>query len=536
MTSTSKPQPRILVADALSPEGLEILRHGGEFEVVNDPEITPERLAETIGGFDALAIRSRSRVARETLQNSGRLKVIGRAGVGVDNVDIAAATERGIIVMNTPEGNTLSTAEHTVSMILALTRKIPQADQAMKAGQWPKKSITGHELYGKTLGVLGLGKIGREVAKRMKAFGMEILGFDPFVNAPAAEKLGVTLGEVDEICKRADVITVHTPLNKDTRGLIDARRIGLMKPGVLLVNCARGGIIDETALVEGLQAGKVAGAALDVFIEEPLPKDHPLRKLDSVVLTPHLAASTTEAQEKVTRDVAEQIVEVLRGGMIRNAVNAPSLDPHELERLAPALNLAERLGRFVSQFCPNPVRNLEIRYSGTATEYPLQPLTIAVVKGYLAPHGNTMVNFVNALYLAKSRGIEVVESSSSDSKDYAGLITVLAESANGERNSLSGTLFHSRFPRLVVINDKHFDVKPEGNLIVIQNRDVPGIVGSVGTLLGKNNINIADMTWGRNFAGGEAITVLNVDNEVTPAVIEQLRALPNILSVQLIVV
>ncbi|MBI1784704.1 phosphoglycerate dehydrogenase [Candidatus Sumerlaeota bacterium] len=527
-------KPRILISDPLTPDGIEILQNGGKFEVVNEPTITPEKLAEVIGGFDALAIRSRTNVTADILKNSGNLKVIGRAGVGLDNVDIAAATERGIIVMNTPEGNTLSTAEHTCSMMLSLVRKIAQADRLMKQGEWPKKSLTGVELYGKTLGVLGLGKIGREVAKRMKSFGMEILGFDPFVNASAAEKMGIKLGEVDEICAQADIITVHTPLNKDTKGLIDARRIAMMKPGILLVNCARGGIMDESALLEGLRIGKIAGAALDVFESEPLPKDHPFRSLENIVMTPHLAASTTEAQEKVTRDVAQQIVEFLEGGMIRNAVNAPSLDPRELDRLKPVLNLAERIGKFVSQYCSNPVTRLEVRYSGTAAEYPLAPLTTAAVKGYLSPHGDVAVNFVNAMYLAKSRGIEVVESSSSDSFDYAGLITVAAESANGERNSISGTLFHSRFPSLVIINGKHLNVTPQGNLIVIQNNDVPGIVGSVGTLLGNAKINIADMTWGRNTPGGEAITVLNVDSDVSPEVVEGLKALPNILSVKVI--
>ncbi len=532
MTAQSK--PRILVSDALTEEGITILENGGKFEVVNDPEITPESLAEKIGQFDALAIRSRTNVTAETLKNSGRLKVIGRAGVGLDNVDIPTATERGIIVMNTPEGNTYSTAEHTCSMMLALARKIPAADKLMKEGQWPKKSLTGVEMSEKVLGILGLGKIGREVAKRMQSFGMKIVGYDPFLNESAAEKLGIELAEVDDICQRADIITVHTPLNKDTKGLIDARRIGLMKKGVMLVNCARGGIVDEAALLEGLLSGKIGGAAFDVFEQEPLPKDHPFRSLPNMVITPHLAASTTEAQEKVTRDVARQIVEVLEGGMIRNAVNAPSLDPHELERLKPVLALAEKLGKFIAQYAPNPVTKLEILFSGTASEYPSAPLATAVVKGYLSPFGEVTVNFVNARYLAKSRGIEIVESKSSDSYDYAGLITVVAHSAEGSRNSISGTLFHSRFPRLVVINEKHLTVRPEGHLIVIHNNDVPGIVGSVGTLLGNAKINIADMTWGRNTPGGEAVTVLNVDGHVSEEVVEALKKLPNILSVRVI--
>ena len=527
---------RILVSDKVAPEGLDILKGGDEFEVVYDPDITPERLAEEIGGYDALVVRSGTQVTREMLKNSGRLKVIGRAGVGVDNIDVEAATERGIIVMNTPEANTLSTAEHTIAMILALARKIPTADRTMKQGEWAKKSITGSELYGKTLGVLGLGKIGGEVALRMRAFGMRILGYDPFVTEAAGEKMGVRVTEIDEICREADVITVHTPLNKATRGIINAERIATMKPTVMLINCARGGIIDEESLISALADGRIGGAALDVFTTEPLPKDHPFRKLPNVVLSPHLAASTTEAQEKVTREVAQAVVEMLRGGPPRNALNAPSIDPGELERLGPVLILAEKMGRFASQFCPAPVEKLELLYSGRKAEYPLAAMTSAFLKGYLQPHVDINVNDVNALFLARSRGIEVVESRSTESHDYAGLITANIHSANGERNSISGTRFRDKDPRLVIINDKHFDVKPDGNLIVIHNRDVPGIVGSVGTLLGEHKINIADMTVGRTEGGNEAITVINVDEDVPPAVIEELQSLPNILSAQLIVV
>lgn len=536
MPAQADARPRILVSDALTEEGLQILSQNGDFEVVNDPEITPERLAEVLGEFDALVIRSRSRVTRPALEKSGRLRVIGRAGVGVDNVDVAAATERGVIVMNTPEGNTLSTAEHTVSMMVSLVRRIPQADATMKAGKWEKKALTGVELYGKTLGIMGLGKIGREVAHRMAAFGMKILGYDPFVTAPAAEKIGVELASVDDICRRADIITVHTPLTAETKGLINAARIELMKPSALLVNCARGGIIDETDLLAALKAGRIAGAALDVFIEEPLPKDHPFRLLSNIVLSPHLAASTTEAQEKVTRDVANQIVEVLRGGTVRNAVNYPSLDPKEMERLAPVLLLAEKMGRFVSQYCPAPVERVELLYSGRKAQYPLAPMTSAFLKGYLETQVKVGVNYVNAPYLAQMRGIEVIESRSTESYDYTGLMTAVVRSVGGVENTVSGTRFRGAEPHLVILNNKHLDVKLSGNLIVIQNRDVPGIVGNVGTLLGKAGINIADMTWGRHAPGSDATTVLNVDQDVSAAVIGDLRNLPNIVHAQHIVV
>ena len=314
---------RILISDKMSPEGLANFTGREGFEIIYDPDITMEQLAERIGEYDALVIRSRSRVTRETLANPGKLKIIGRAGAGVDNVDVEAATERGIIVMNTPGGNTMSTAEHTISMMLSLARQIPRADKTMKEGQWAKSGIMGVEMFEKTLGILGLGKIGREVALRMNAFGMKVLIFDPFVTREAAEKMGIELADVDTICEQADVITVHCPLNNDTRGLINAERLAKMKPTTLIVNCARGGIIDEDALYEALKEKKIAGAAVDVFTQEPLPGDHKLRGLTNVVLTPHLAASTNEAQEKVARDIALQIFDGLSGEMIRNAVNAP---------------------------------------------------------------------------------------------------------------------------------------------------------------------------------------------------------------------
>lgn len=534
--SEEKRKNRILVSDKLVPEGLEILRAGGENEVVSEPGMSPEALADAICDFDALVIRSGSQVTSEVIARADRLKVIGRAGVGVDNIDVEAATERGIIVMNTPGGNTISTAEHSISMMLALVRNIPRADATMKQGKWEKKSLGGAELYGKTLGVLGLGRIGREVARRMRAFEMDVIAYDPFLAEEAAAKMGVELTDVDDICRRADIITVHTPLNDETRGLINAERIAMMKPTALLINCARGGIIDEDALAEGLNSGRIAGAAIDVFTVEPLPEDHPLRKAKNIVLSPHLAASTTEAQEKVAREIARQVVDVLRGAQIRNAVNVPSIDPRELERLRPVLDLTTRLGSFIAQFAPAPFQRIEIHYSGTPCEFALAPMTAALVKGFLRTHTNSNVNEVNALFLAKSRGIEVVEIRSSETHDYSGLIMVVTHSECGRVNSLGGTLFHGRDPHLVMVNGKHIDVRPEGTMLVIQNRDVPGIVGLVGTALGAANVNISDMTWGRTDKGGEAITVLNVDDDVPSEVIEQLRAHPDIVSVDTIVI
>ncbi len=526
---------KILVSDKISEEGLSILQQSG-FEVVYKPEISHEDLVREIADYDALVIRSRTNVTADVLQNAKRLKVIGRAGVGLDNVDVQTATKLGIIVMNTPGGNTISTAEHTMAMLTSLARWIPQADRSMKEGKWDKKRFVGVELFRKTLGIVGLGRIGTEVAKRALAYGMRVLAYDPFISTEVARKIGVQPATVEEICKESDFITVHVPLNDQTRNLIDKAKIELMKPTVRLINCARGGIINEDALLEALQTKRVAGAALDVFSEEPLPADHPFRKLDNVVLTPHLGASTSEAQEGVAKEVAEQIVDALSGRIIRNAVNAPSVDPAILEQLRPYLELVRRMGKFMAQFAPAPVRVFRVYYSGSVLDYPTAPVTTAALVGFLEPVAESTVNFVNAMPIAHERGIEIVEQKSSELHGYANLITIETESEDGSKNWVGGTLFTRERARIVIINGKMFDVVPEGNLIVIENKDVPGIVGNVGTVLGKHGINIAQMTWGRTEAGKDAITVINVDQEVPKAVLDELASLPNILSARLIVI
>ncbi|MEI7635461.1 MAG: phosphoglycerate dehydrogenase [bacterium] len=524
---------RILVSDKISKEGLVILQSGG-YEVVEKPEITAEELAKEIGEYDALVIRSRTTVSAETLSNPGKLKVIGRAGVGVDNVDVKTASKLGIIVMNTPGGNTISTAEHTMAMIMSLARSTPQADRSMHEGRWDKKKYVGVELYRKTLGIVGLGRIGTEVAKRALAFGMRVMAYDPYMSAEVVKRLGITQAGIDEICKESDFITVHTPLNDATRGLIGPAQFDMMKKSVRIINCARGGIIQESALVEALKSGKVAGAALDVFEQEPLPADHPLRAFDNVALTPHLGAATSEAQEGVAKEVAEQIVDCLSGRVIRNAVNAPSADPSVLEQLRPYIDLARRLGKFVSQFAGKPVSQLRVSCSGAIADYPIAPISISALVGFLDPITESTVNFVNAGLIAKERGIEVVEVKSTKVFDFTNLISVEVVTEAGEAVWVGGTLAHNKFPRIVVVNDKFFDVTPEGFLVVIENRDVPGIIGSVGTLLGNRRINIGQMTWGRTEDGNEAITVINVDQEIRKELLDELTALPDIISARLI--
>jgi D-3-phosphoglycerate dehydrogenase len=528
---------RIFISDKMSPEGLAYFTGHEGFEMIYDPEITMEALAEKIGEYDALVIRSRTKVTRAMLANPGKLKIIGRAGAGVDNVDCEAATEKGIIVMNTPGGNTLSTAEHAISMMLSLARRIPFADRTMREGKWVKTGIVGTELDGKTLGILGLGKIGREVAKRMLAFNMNVLAYDPFLTKEQATKLGVEIADVDRICAEADFITVHTPLNADTRGLIGAERLAAMKPTTLLVNCARGGIVDEEALFAALTEKKIAGAALDVYAAEPLPADHKFRTLDNLVMTPHLAASTTEAQEKVARDIAVQIREALSGIIVRNAVNAPSVDAKTYQQMKPILDLAERMGRFCSQLTQPPVTGIEITYSGAYGEYPSASLTTAVMKGFLETNMSEPVNHVNAMYLAKQLGIRVNEVRTSESGSmYTSLIVVKTTSEAGSTGEVSGTINPAGEPRLVLINNKRVEVWPDGHMIVLENRDVPGIVGSVGVTLGNNQINIANMSWGRIKAGGDALMVINIDQPVSNEVLAQMQKIPNVLWARHIVV
>jgi len=527
---------RILVSDSLSEEGINILKSGG-FEVVHKPDISPADLEKEISDYDALVIRSRTTVTADVLKNGKKLKVVGRAGVGLDNVDVATATKLGVIVMNTPGGNTFSTAEHTMAMMTSLARSIPQADRSMHEGRWDKKKFIGVELYAKTLGICGLGRIGTEVARRAAAYGMKIMAYDPFMNEEAVNRLGVTRASVDEICQKADFITVHSPLTAQTRGMIGKDQFAIMKPGVRVLNCARGGIINEEALLEGLKSGKVAGAALDVFETEPLPVDHPFRSMDNVVMTPHLGAATSEAQEGVAREVAEQIVDVLQGKVIRNAINAPSVDPTILDQIGPYVDLARRMGKFLSQFISSPAKMLKVYYSGSVLDFPVASITNAAVIGFLeAMTEGSVVNFVNAPSIAKERGIEVREEKSSNLYNFANLITVEVHSEDGSKNFIGGTLFTKETPRIVVVNDKFFDVVPEGNLIVIENRDVPGIIGSVGTVLGKHQVNIGQCTWGRTEAGTDALTVINVDHHVTEELLKEIAALPNILSARPIVI
>ena len=522
---------RILVADAIAPEGLAPLRGDHRFELIESPGLTGAALADAMVGMDAVLVRSATRITRESLARADRLTVIGRAGVGVDTIDVDAATERGIAVLTAPAGNTISAAELTLALILALARRVPAADRSMRAGKWDRKSFNGTELQGKTLGLLGAGRIGSEVARRARAFGMRVLAYDPFLTDERAKAIGLELASLDEIVRVADIISVHVPLSEATTGLIGEAQLAVMKPSAYVVNVARGGVIDEAALFRALSEKRIAGAALDVFGEEPLPADDPLRSLDNVVLTPHLGASTAEAQHSVALEIADAVRSALLEGDLSRAVNAPAIGGAEMRRLRPMMELGERLGLLASVLVDGPVQTAEVRYAG-AYDQALRPLTIATMIGALAKAvGRTSINFVNALHVAESRGIRVDRVRAAPHLGYAEYIELRLTSASGEAR-VGGALIAEGYPRLVLIGDYRVDIVPHGTLVVIRNRDVPGVIGRVGTILGDAGVNIGEYHQSRLSAGGEALAAVSVDGRLAPTVVEALEAIPEVLDVR----
>ncbi len=525
---TTKATIKILVLDDVSARGIEVLKSEPSFQIVAKSSIPEEKLLLEIKDYDAFIVRSQTKVNRAVIEAGHRLRIIGRAGVGVDNVDVDAATGRGIIVMNTPSGNTISTAEHTFSMMLAMARNIPQAHASMKSGQWDRKSFLGVELYNKTLGIIGLGRIGSEVARRAIAFGMRVVAYDPFLSVARSKSLQVELIELDELLKRSDFITIHLPLSDETQGMIGKEAFIQMKRGVRILNCARGGIVNEKALAEALASGKVAAAALDVYEQEPLPAHSPLRKFPQVITTPHLGASTAEAQESVGIEIAEAIKNFLLHGEVQNAVNVPNVDAKTLAILKPYLLFAEKLGRALSQLSPKRVEQLVINYSGPISEINTRPVTHLIVKGFLERISGREVNQVNAMTIAGTLGLKVEENRTASLTDYTELIHVLARTG-AEEVSLAGTFFgSSNNPRIVRINENSVEAVPEGVLFLMANKDRPGIVGWIGTVLGKHHVNIANMSLSREKKGGRALTVLNLDTVPNEKVLGEITSDPDI--------
>jgi D-3-phosphoglycerate dehydrogenase len=524
---------RILVTDSLARQGLEVFERAAGYKVDVRLGLKPPELKKIVSPYHGWVIRSGTKVTAELIEAAESLKVIGRAGVGVENIDVEAASKRGVVVMNTPGGNNVTTAEHTISLMLALARHIPQAVASLKSGEWKRDKFMGVELCNKTLGVIGLGNVGSIVAERAAGLRMKVIGHDPFVAPESAARLGVELVSLEEIFARSDFITVHVPLMNETRGMINRKAFAKMKKGVRIINCARGGIVDEQDLAQALQEGKVAGAALDVYVDEPPSPEHPLLKLEQVITTPHLGASTDEAQLNVAIAVAEQMVDFLSRGVIRYAVNVPSVSPELLSALRPYLTLGEKLGSLQVQMLATFPQEVHIEYSGEVTQYDVAPLTLAVLKGILTPVMESSVNYVNAPLVARERGIKVVESKSSKATDYASSIAVRVKTKQKELE-VAGAIFGSNNPRIVKINSFYLEAIPEGYILILHNRDVPGVIGTVGTLLGQKGINIASMELGREKPGGMAISLFHVDDAVPKETLEALRELPNIVSAELV--
>ncbi|MGH8013790.1 MAG: phosphoglycerate dehydrogenase [Candidatus Binataceae bacterium] len=524
---------RVLLSDSLSARGIEVLRRHPRIHFDVKTGLTPSELAAVIAPYHALIIRSATKVTREVIEHASALKVIGRAGVGVDNVELDAATRRGIVVMNSPLGNSVTTAEHTISMMMALARHIPAANAALRAGLWERGKFTGIEVCGKTLGVVGLGNIGRIVADRALGLKMKVVGFDPILTAEAAAKIGVELVGLEALLGRSDFITVHAPLTDETRGLIGAAAFARMKKGVRILNCARGGIVDETALLKALESGQAAGAALDVFIEEPPPPGHPLIAHPNVIATPHLGAATDEAQVQVAVDIANQIVEFLLDGTIRHAVNMPALSVQELEVLGPHLHLGEKLGLLMAQLISEAPTQVTLSFAGEAANLKQEPVTAAMLKGLLNGFLDQEFNYVNAPYIARERGITVAETRSRETTDYINTLTLTARTPGGT-HEVTGAVFGKRVLRLIRIDGYRIEAAPQGYYLLLHNRDVPGVVGAVGSLLGRSGINIAGLELGRDRAGGTALSVVEVDGPVPSAVLEELKTIPAITNAALI--
>ncbi|CUH95433.1 D-3-phosphoglycerate dehydrogenase [Propionispora sp. 2/2-37] len=521
---------KVLVSDPVSPQGIEILQK--EFTVDVKTKLPPEELIRIIPEYDALVVRSETKVTKEVIEAAVKLKAIGRAGVGVDNIDVEAATQKGIIVMNAPEGNTVAATEHTVAMMMAMTRNIPQAYSSMKQGEWQRSKFIGVEVRGKTLGIVGLGRIGSGVAKRAIAMEMNIVAYDPFITTERAKALGIELKDLDDVFAQADFITLHLPLTPETKNLVNKDAFARMKKGVRIINCARGGVINERDLAAAIDAGIVAGAAVDVFEKEPVSPDNPLLKSDKIVVTPHLGASTKEAQVGVAVDVAHGIIAALKGEPVATAVNMAPIPTHVLERIKPFFNLAEKMGCLAVYLADGRIDSIQVEYHGEITEVDTKMLTTAMVKGVLNPVLQETVNYVNAPGIAKMRGIKVTEIKNKHTADFADLITLKINSDKGQ-HTIGGTLFGQE-GRIVAIDGHRVDVDPRGWLMISPHINRPGIIGKVGTILGQENINIASMQVGRTSIEGTNIMALGVDADIPPEVLAKIKAVDGIFGAKLV--
>jgi D-3-phosphoglycerate dehydrogenase len=521
---------KVLVMDGVAENGMTALKQEPGIEVVFGSKMTEDELIEVVGAYDGLIVRSATQVTARVIEKASKLKVVGRAGVGVDNIDVDAATAKGVLVVNAPGGNTIAAAEHTVAMMLSLARNIPQANASLHAGKWDKKAFMGAELRNKVLGVIGLGRIGSAVAKRAQGLEMKVVAYDPYITIEKAGTAGVELLPLDQVFAQADFITVHLPLTGESEHIIGEKAFSMMKEGVRIINCARGGIVDEQALYDAMKSGKVAGAALDVFEKEPDTKS-PLFELNNFIATPHLGASTREAQLSVAFDVAGEIVAALKGELVKNTVNIPSLSPKTMAAIRPYISLAEKMGRFVAQVVCGRIKEVEVTYSGDLANQEINPITTAVAKGFLDLILQDRVNFVNAAMLARNRGINVIQKQAGENGDYANLLTVKAVSNKGEI-LVSGTIFGGEDARIVSVDGYHVDAVPEGHILYIPHIDKPRIIGPVGNLIGTHNINISGMQVGRKAIGGKAVMLLTVDNRVPRETLDEIAKIDGVLGVK----
>jgi len=518
---------KVLISDNLAPVGEKILRDAG-LEVDVKTGLPPEELKAIIPEYDGLVIRSATKVREDIIEAATKLKVVGRAGIGLDNVDIPAASEKGIVVMNAPDGNATTAAEHAIAMMMSLARNIPQATASMKAGKWEKKKFMGREVTGKTLGIVGIGRIGSIVCNRAQGLQMKVVAYDPFMPEELVEKLGVELVDLNELARRSDFITVHTPLTKDTHHLLSTEFFSNMKSDAMFIDCARGGVLDEKALYEALSEGRIAGAALDVFEKEPTTlEDTPLLGLNNFICTPHLGASTSEAQENVAVAIAEQVADYLLKGAVRNAVNVPSVSDDVLAKIGPYIRLGEMLGSMHMQIARGSVEEVNIEFSGDLAEQDTGPVTVAFLKGLFTPILQDAVNFVNAPLIAKERGIRVVESKTQQAADFTNLLRVTVKTNQGD-NMLAGTVFGRKEPRLVRLNSFRLEALPAGPMLLVYNKNVPGVIGALGTTLGENGVNISRMTVGRQDASNQNIILLNTDTLVGKDLLAKVMELENI--------
>jgi len=521
---------KVLVTDPLSEEGVKVFQESPDIEVDVVTDLTPEELKGIIGDYHALVIRSATRVTAEIIEGAHNLKVIGRAGTGLDNVDIPAVSKKGIVVMNTPGGNTITAAEHTIGMIMALSRNIPQATASLKRGKWEKEKFQGWELFNKTLGIIGVGRIGRLVAERAKGMKMKVIAYDPYIKPDTIERLDVEPISFDELLQRSDYITIHAPRTDETANMINRETIARMKRGAMLINCARGGIVNENDLYDALESGHLSGAALDVFSKEP-PGKTKLMSLPNFICTPHLGASTKEAQDKVATDVAKQIVAYLLYGSVENAVNVPGISPELITTLRPYAILAERMGSLQTQLADSAILEVQINYSGTVTGYDITPLTTAMLKGLLTPILKDEVNFVNAPLIATERGIKVVESKTKTSEDFSTLIKLTVKTSDTE-NIVSGTIFGNTLIRILRINKFYLEAIPEGHSLLITNLDRPGVIGRITSTLGRHEVNISRMQVGEEKDKKQNVIFLATNVSANDEILEELRNLEDVFSVR----